>query len=180
MNYHSCGSEPQAGGTGRATKFAAILAASLLLASCADRKAQAPGKPPKQGPPRTVTLVPSGSGSNTTWMVRLDGGAPQNPETATTKIGHKVGPTKFTVNIAGNPADIQFKAQDPLTVWAGAKSAPQPGIDTQILGPILTDQGQLVFWDLNMGAAVKLSYSIHFEGDIPSVDPIIDNGGNEN
>ena len=124
-----------------------------------------------------VTLVPSGSGAGTTWMVRLNGGPPENPKTATTTIGKGTGPTKFTVNIAGNPANIKFRAQDPLSVWAGDKSTPQSGIDTQILGPILNNQGQLIFWDLNMGDPVKLSYAIHFDGNIPSVDPIIENGG---
>jgi hypothetical protein len=81
------------------------------------------------------------------------------------------------VNISGNPAGIQFHPQTPLTVWAGPKGTPQSGIDTQILGPVLTKDGKLVFYDLNMGDPVKLSYSIHFQGNVPSVDPIIDNGG---
>ena len=153
-----------------------ISAATLLLAGCESRKAQGPGKPPNPGPPKTVTLVPSGSGASTTWKVQLNGGAPQDPMTATTTIGKGAGPTKFTVNIAGNPAGINFRAQNPLTVWAGAKSAPQSGIDTQIVGPIM-EQGKLVFWDLNYGPQVTLSYAIHFEGNVPSVDPIIENGG---
>lgn len=160
----------------RMKTIAAISAATLLLAGCEARKALPPGKPPQPGPPQMVTLVPSGSGANTTWKVRLNGGAEQSPDTATTRINPGDGPTKFTVNIAPNPSGIEFRTQNPLSVWAGPKSPARSGIDSQIVGPVL-EQGKLVFWDLNYGAAVRLSYSIHFEGNVPSVDPIIDNGG---
>lgn len=158
-------------------KIAALSVAALLLAGCEARQAQTAGKPPNPGPPQIITLVPSGSGASTTWKVLLAGNSqPQDPDKATTVIGENVGPTKFTVNIAGNPAGIKFRAQNPLSVWAGPKFPAQSGIDTQIVGPIF-EQGKLVFWDLNYGPKVTLSYAIHFEGNVPSVDPIIENGG---
>jgi hypothetical protein len=161
----------------RMKTIAGISVAALLLAGCEARKAQTPGKPPNPGSPQTITLVPSGSGANTTWKVLLAGNPqPQDPDKATTVIPEGDGPTKFTVNIAGNPAGIKFRAQNPLSVWAGPKLPAQSGIDTQIVGPIF-EQGKLVFWDLNYGPQVKLSYAIHFEGNVPSVDPIIENGG---
>lgn len=164
-------------------KMAAISAAALLLAGCKaqqvqDNTAQPPPKAgtPNPGPPQIVTLVPTGTGANTTWKVQFPGKQPQDPKTARTEIDQGVGPTKFTVNIAGNPNDYKFRAQDPLAVWAGPKDPPQSGIDSQIIGPMF-EQGKLVFWDLNYGPAVDLSYSIHFEGNVPPVDPIIENGG---
>jgi hypothetical protein len=156
--------------------IAAISVVALLLAGCEARKAQTAGKPPNPGPPQIVTLVPSGSGASTTWKVQFPGKSPENPKTAKTIIAPNAGPTKFTVNIAGDPNLYKFRAQNPLSVWAGPKDPPKSGIDTQIVGPTL-EQGKLVFWDLNYGPPVKLSYSIHFEGNVPSVDPIIENGG---
>ena len=164
-------------GAKRIMGLAAILGGSLLLAGCEARKAQAPGKPPNPGPPQIVTLVPTGSGAATTWKVLLPGNPqPQDPDKAETVLGVGVGPTKFIVNVAGNPNDFKFRAQDPLSVWAGPKFPAKSGVDTQIVGVGL-EQGKLVFWDLNYGPKQKLSYSIHFDGNVPSVDPIIDNGG---
>jgi hypothetical protein len=109
--------------------------------------------------------------------VKLNGGGEENPDTATTTLTKGTGPTMFEVDIQGSTT-VSFKDQDALSVWTGSKSAPQAGINsTQILGPIITKQGKLVFWDLNQGDRVILNYSLHFNNGVPSVDPIIDNGG---
>jgi hypothetical protein len=110
--------------------------------------------------------------------VKLNGGGEENPNAATTHLGTGTGPTMFVVDIQGS-STATFKDPGGLSVWTGSKSTPQAGINsTQILGPIITKQGKLVFWDLNQGSSVTLNYSLHFnENGVPSVDPIIDNGG---
>ena len=181
------------------TKMAAISAATLLLAGCKAQQAQNNAAEqlqpnateqvhkagtPNPGPAQIVRLVPTGSGASTTWQVLLPGDSqPKNPKDAKTEIGQGVGPTKFAVMIAPNPNDIKFRTQDPLSVWAAGSdeelkgSPPKEGIDSkQIIGPLF-EQGKLVFWDLNYGDPVRLFYSIHFEGNVPPVDPIIENGG---
>jgi hypothetical protein len=137
-----------------------------------------PNNPPPPGPPQMVTLVPTGTGPNVTWMVQQNGQPPENPGQAKIRLEPGVGPTKFTVNIAGNPAGIKFRETGALSVWVGDKSAPQQGINSnQILGPVLAKDGTLVFYDLNQGDPVILNYALHFQGNTPSVDPIVDNGG---
>jgi hypothetical protein len=85
----------------------------------------------------------------------------------------------FEVDIQGpGSSTISFDDTNGLSVWTGSKSTPQAGINsTQILGPIITKQGSLIFWDLNQGGPVTLNYSLHFKNGVPPVDPIVDNGG---
>ena len=93
-------------------------------------------------------------------------------------VDHFLVADMFVVDIAGHPT-ASFKDPGGLTVWTGSKSAPQQGINsTQILGPVITKDGKLVFFDLNQGNPVTLNYALHFNNGVPSVDPIIDNGGN--
>ena len=136
-----------------------------------------PNKPMQPGPPQKVVLIPQQNQGQFVWKVSQNGGPPIDPGNASITIPKGTGPTQFTVSIAGNPANIKFKANNALTVWTGSKSAPQSGIDTQILGPVQTKDGDLVFYDLNQGDPVTLYYALHFEGTTPSVDPIVDNGG---
>jgi hypothetical protein len=157
-------------------KIAAIAAGALIVVSCGGPKVQNNGNPNQAGPSQKIHLIWKG----TEWKVKLNGGPEENPKTATTKLDSGVGPTMFEVNIeGGGPNPPTFKESGGLSVWAGDKSSPQSGVDsTQILGPVVTKQGKLVFWDLNQGDAVTLSYSLHFnEAGVPSVDPIIKNGG---
>ncbi len=166
------------GKTRRLKTIATVTVAALLVAGCGGPKMRTSGNPKQQGPTQTVQLKWKG----TEWKVKLNGGPEENPKTAETKLTANVtGPTMFVVDIDGSTAT--FKDPGGLTVWEGSKLTPQPGINsTQILGPIVfTDKHNkqtLVFWDLNQGGPVKLNYSLHFnEPGVPSVDPIIDNGG---
>lgn len=177
MDDLSYSSKVQTAVTGRMMALAAVLGGSLLLAGCEARKAQAPGNPPNPGPRQVVTLIPSGTAPNITWEVQFPGKQPQAPKTAKTILAQGVGPTMFVVQIAG-PQTLSFKDPGGLSVWegAGAKSSPQQGINSnQILGPIITKDGKLVFFDLNQGNPVTLNYALHFNNGIPSVDPIIEN-----
>jgi hypothetical protein len=112
-------------------------------------------------------------------MVALGANQPVKPAAAHSKIARCTGPTQFIVDIVGNTS-ASFKNQGSLDVWEGAnaKSQPKQGINsTQILGPVVTKDGKLIFYDLNQGNAVTLNYQINFNNSVKSVDPIMDNGG---
>ena len=142
-------------------KFAVVSVVALMLAGCGGPKVQ--GNPSQQG------QAP---------QVKLNSGPEVNPAAAKSTLALNTGPTMFVVDIAGHPT-ASFKDSGGLTVWTGSKSAPQQGINsTQILGPVITRDGKLVFFDLNQGNPVTLNYALHFNNGVPSVDPIIDNGGN--
>lgn len=158
--------------TGR-FQLAALCAAGLLLTSCGGRHAQGNGNPVKQGQAQDVHLIWN-PGQNK-WKVKLNNGQEQDPSAATTFLAQGTGPTMFVVDIAGKPAG--FKDPGGLTVWEGSKT--QPGGSTQILGPIITKQGKMVFYDLNQGGPVKIYYSINLDNG-ESIDPIIDNRGGGN
>lgn len=110
------------------------------------------------------------------WKVQLNGGGEMNPNAAKTTINKGDGPAIFIVDVAGQGAT--FRNPGGLSVWTGPKTNPAPpGVNsTQILGPVITSNGKMVFFDLNDGPAQTLNYAIHFTNK-PSVDPIIDNGG---
>jgi hypothetical protein len=169
----SCVSGLEASKTGR-MKIAAISAAALLVAGCGDRQMRA--NPTQQGTEQQVHLI--WKPATNEWKVKLNGGPEVNPGSAKTTLSKGTGPTMFVVDIAGHP-NASFKDPGGLTVWTGSKSAPQPGINsTQILGPVVAKDGKLVFFDLNQGDPVALNYGLHFNNGVKSVDPIIDNGGN--
>src|SRR5437763_9862671 len=126
---------PEAGGTRRLKTIALIGAGTLLLGGCgAPKVQQGDGNPPQQGPVQKIHLVWKG----TEWKVKLkDGGTEEDPKTAKTKISKGTGPTMFEVDVEGTIPPT-FKDPDGLSVWTGAKSTPQSGINsTQILGPIV-------------------------------------------
>jgi predicted small secreted protein len=175
MHGLTCATKPEAGRTGRLKTIAAIFAAALTLAGCNSApKAPGSGNPVQSGPTQKIHLV--WKQATNEWKVKLNSGGEENPNTAKTTLGNGIGPTMFEVDIQG-PTTVSFKDSGGLSVWTGSKSAPQAGINsTQILGPIITKQGNLIFWDLNQGGPVILNYSLHFNSG-PSVDPIIDNGG---
>ena len=172
------------------TKIALISAAALLVVGCDGKKepgnaagntvgntvAPGSGKPHGPGTGQQVDLIWK-QGTNS-WKVKLNNGPEQDPATATTSLALNVGPTMFTVNIGGSAT---FKDPGALDVWEGpgAKSSPQSGINsTQILGPIITKNGKtLIFYDMNYGSGVTINYRLNFNNGVPSVDPIIDNGG---
>ena len=155
-------------------KFALISVAALLLAGCEKATVQAGANPIAVGPDQMVHLI--WKQATQEWMVRLNGGPEVKPGDARTELKLNTGPTKFVIDVPGNQ-NPPFKPGTPLTVWTGDKMQPKPGIEgSQILGPIVTNDGKLVFYNLNQGAPVTLNYAIHFTG-LPSVDPIIDNGG---
>jgi hypothetical protein len=161
----------------------AIFGATLILAGCSPKATSGGGttnpnpNPVPPGQAQKIHLVWHKAGEY--WKVKLNDGGEEDPQTAETKIDKGVGPTMFEVDIQGAGSNnINFESDGGLSVWEGDKSAPKSGINsTQILGPIIDKHGNLIFWDLNQGAPVKLSYSIQFENGVPSVDPIIDNGG---
>ena len=163
----------------RHLKIGIVLAATLLLAGCEKRASQGGGNPVKPGQPQTVRLIWK-QGQNE-WKVSLNNG-PEEPATkATITLPEGTGPTMFTVDIAGK--QVGFKDPGGLTVWEEPKSGPPtsgpksgPPGSTQILGPIITKQGKMVFYDLNQGDPVTIHYSLNLD-DGNSVDPIIDNRG---
>lgn len=160
----------------RVAGVAAICAASLLVVGCRDRKLQN-GNPIQQGQAQQVHLIWKQGTSE--WKVKLNNGPEVSPASARSTLNAGTGPTMFVVDIAGHPT-ASFKDPGGLDVWPGdnAKSQPQQGINsTQILGPIVTKGGKLVFFDLNYGDKVTLNYRLNFNGSVPSVDPIVDNGG---
>jgi hypothetical protein len=170
---------PEARGAGRLKTIAALGAATMLLAGCGHKDVHSSnGNPLKPGAAQKVHLI----WKSGTWKVKFNGDPnEQDPKTAMTVLANGVGPTRFEVDIQKS-APATFK-DDGLAVWEGDKSNPQPGINsTQILGPIISaDRKTLIFYDLNQGGPVNLSYTLSFiEGGIPSVDPIINNGGGPN
>jgi len=170
--------------TERLKRMGTIVAATLILAGCAAPKSGGTGtgagggNPVNPGPPQKIHLV----WQTNQWKVSLNGGPPVDPATAKTDLARNtVGPTKFVVDIQGSNPRPTF-SNDPLWVWEGQgkKNSPQQGIKTtQILGPVMANDGTLVFWDLNQGDPVTLNYRFNFNGVIPPVDPIIDNGGHD-
>jgi hypothetical protein len=155
-------------------KFAVVSVVALMLAGCGGPKVQ--GNPSQQGQAQQVHLI--WKQATNEWKVKLNSGPEVNPAAAKSTLALNTGPTMFVVDIAGHPT-ASFKDSGGLTVWTGSKSAPQQGINsTQILGPLITKDGKLVFFDLNQGNPVTLNYALHFNNGVPSVDPIIDNGGN--
>ena len=175
MHGITCATSLEAGKTRRTKTFATIFAASLILADCGGPKTLGNGNPPKQGTAEEVHLI--WKQATNEWKVKLKNGPEVKPKDAITTLAKGTGPTMFVVDIAGNAAT--FSNTEPLTVWTGDKGQAKPGIEgTQILGPIFAKGGKLVFYDLNQGDPVRLNYAIHFnEAGIPSVDPIVDNGG---
>jgi hypothetical protein len=174
------------GRTGRMKTIAAIFGATLILAGCGGGTGQTGGggggggnpNPVQPGTDQKIHLV--WKKADNAWKVKLNGGPEEDPRTAKTELAKGVGPTKFEVDIqADGPSTISFKNPGGLSVWTGSKSTPQAGINsTQILGPTIDEHGHLIFWDLNQGDPVTLYYSLHFnEAGVPSVDPIVDNGG---
>lgn len=165
-------------GPGRLKKIAPLCAATLLLVGCGGHRTPGSGNcsPSKPGPSQQVHLIWTKTDG---WRVNV-GNGDQKPADAHSPVGHLIGPTQFTVDIQG-PTTASFKDPGGMDVWEGpnAKSAPQSGINsTQILGPIVTKNGkQLIFYDLNQGPGTTLNYQLNFDSG-PSVDPIIDNGGN--
>jgi hypothetical protein len=151
-------------------KIAMLCAATMLLAGCEKPGPRGGGNPVGPGQPQEVHLIWN-AGQNQ-WKVKLNNGAEQPPTNATIVLPEGTGPTMFTVDIAGKQA--AFKEPGGLTVWENSKSG-TPG-STQILGPIITKQGKMVFYDLNQGAAVKIYYSLNLDNG-ETVDPIIDNRG---
>ena len=173
-------------------KIAFICAAAILTASCGGGGGGGGGgqppaqrkKPPQAGGPQTVDLF--WKQSQNKWKVKLSGNPnEQDPKTAKTDLAPGTGPTMFQVNIHDHPT-ATFKASGGLTVWEGAGTggakAPPPATlgSTQIIGPIVTNNGKtLIFFDLNYGGPVTVNYALHFDGTVPSVDPIVENGGGE-
>jgi hypothetical protein len=176
-------------------KIAVVLAVTLFAAGCNGKQEQLHGKkPPAQGTTEKVHLI--WKQADNKWMVKLNGGPEVNPDQAKSEIKKDKGPRAFEVDIQG-PTNATFKTADGLTVWEGpvtpaGKKAPPPTSptgfgSTQIVGPVVSADGKtLVFVDLNYGDAVTLNYALHFnqptdpsKPKIPSVDPIIDNGGGE-
>lgn len=174
MHELTCATTLEARRATRIKTIAGIFAATLLLAGCGGPKVQGNGNPSKQGPAQDVHLI--WKQATNEWKVKLNNGSEVKPADALTTLAKGTGPTMFVVDIAGNSAT--FSDVEPLTVWTGDKGQPKQGIEgTQILGPILTKGGKLVFYDLNQGDPVTLNYSLHFNNGVPSVDPIINNGG---
>lgn len=181
MHRSACATKLEVGRTTRMTTVVAIFAGTLILAGCGAPKGPGSGggtggaKQVYPGTTQKIHLIWKGS----TWKVKLNGGPEEDPKTATISLGKGVGPTMFVVDIQG-PTSATFKDPGGLAVWTGSKSQPQSGINsTQILDPIVTDKKkQIVFGDLNQGNAVTLYYGLYFnESGVPSVDPIITNGG---
>jgi hypothetical protein len=162
--------------------LAMVGAATLMIAGCGAPKGGGTGNPPpnpvKAGDTQQINLI--WNKNKNEWKVKLPGDPnEQNPKTAETHLAKGVGPTMFEFDIQGSSPLPTFK-DGGLTVWEGDKTNPGAGKPTtQILGPIITNKGKLVFWDLNQGDPVRLGYSIQFNG-APDVDPIIDNGGGTN
>lgn len=158
------------------SKITAIAAAALLVTGCGkDQQANARRGPDYPGPSELVRLKWQG-GSQNQWKVDLKG-VEKAPKDAKTIIPQGDGPTMFVVDIDGHK-DATFKNPNGLSVWEGenAKSSPQQGINSdQIIGPIVTKDGRkLVFFDLNT-KKVTLNYALHFNNNVPTVDPIIEN-----
>ena len=177
----------KAGRTRRIRSVATLFAATLILAACGGGGTVQNGgggsgggkpNPVQPGPAQKVHLV--WKQATNSWKVKFNGNTnEEDPKTAKTKLDPGVGPTMFEVDIQGpGSSTFSFDDSNGLAVWTGSKSTPQTGINsTQILPPMITKQGTLIFWDLNQGDAVTLNYSLHFKNGVPSVDPIVDNGG---
>lgn len=145
---------------------------ALALTGCGDRQVRAGSNQIKT---ERVHLVWKG-GANP-WKVKLNGGGEMDPGAAKTVIAKGDAPTMFLVDIQGS-TPATFKNPGGLSVWSGPKLPTQQGINSdQIVGPVITNNGKLIFFDLNQGPPVALNYALHFNNGVPSVDPIIDNGG---
>ena len=162
----------------RPARVAAICAIAVGLASCGGgdngHQQQTSANPTKVSVERVQLKWIGGAKP---WKVKLNGGGDMDPDKAETKIAAKAGPVMFIVDITGKPGTT-FRNPGGLSVWTGPKLPTQSGISSpDIIGPIMAKNGKLIFIDLNQGPAVKLNYALHFDNGIPSVDPIIDNGG---
>jgi hypothetical protein len=163
--------------------IAMLGAAAMLLSGCGHKAVPEGGggnpNPVKPGAVQQINLI--WKKSTNEWKVKLPGDPnEEDPKSAVTHLAKGVGPTMFELDIQGSSPLPTFK-DDALTVWEGDKSNPGGGkATTQILGPVLTKKGTLVFWDLNQGDPVKVNYSLHFNNGVPDADPIIDNGGGTN
>lgn len=173
-------------------RIAVVCAVTMLAAGCNAKSDLRGKKPPEQGPSEKVHLI--WKQADNKWKVKLNGGPELDPDKARSEIKKDKGPRVFEVDIQG-PSNMTFLTSGALTVWegagpGGAKAPPPsaPGTNpTQIVGPsVATDGRTLVFVDLNYGDPVTLNYALHFKQPtdpsapkIPSVDPIIDNGGGE-
>jgi hypothetical protein len=177
-----CATRLQTRRTERLKKIALIFAATLVVAGCGkSQNVRGNGNPAGPGPTQKIQL--DWKQATNEWKVKLNGGNEQDPKTAHTPLTRNTtGPTKFEVSIDGGGSTPPTFASDALWVWEGKsqKSSPQNGIhSTQILGPVLANDGKLVFWDLNQGDGVTLNYQFNFQGGVTPVDPIIDNGGHD-
>jgi hypothetical protein len=172
----SCACEPGALGPAAVKKIVVVCAATMILAGCGHGGVRG-NNPPPAGPDQQVHLI--WKQATNEWMVKINNGPEVKPSDAHTPLPKGTGPTKVTVDIAGNTL-ASFKNSGGLSAWTtGSKLQPQNGINsTQILGPVVTKDGKLVFYDLNQGDAVTIYYSIHLDNSPkPDVDPIMDNGG---
>ena len=171
------------------TTIAVIAGATLIVTGCGAPRSgggngtgngggsasPCPPAPAAPGPDQQVHLV----WQSNDWMVALGTNPPVKPANAHSQVARCVGPTKFVLDIVGNTS-ASFMNQGALDVWEGdnAKSNRKQGINsTQILGPVITKDGKLVFYDLNQGNAVTLNYQLNFNNGVKPVDPIMDNGG---
>ena len=187
MGDRMCTTTPEAGTIKRRKVIAAIFAATLMVAGCSGPKGGGQGtttgngNPAKSGPTQKILLVWNKAKGE--WKVKLNGGNAQDPKSALTTLDRNTtGPTMFEVSIDGGGSAPPTFTDDALWVWEGKglKSSPKQGINsTQVLGPMMNNKGNLIFWDLNQGDAVTLNYQFNFKNGIPPVDPIIDNGGHD-
>src|SRR6478672_12031883 len=155
-------SATQAGRTRSMKKITVVLATTLLLSGCGAPKVRS-GNPGKPGPPEKVELV--WKQATNEWKVKLNGGSEQDPKSAHTNLAKNTGPTMFEVDIRGGGSSPPPFKDGGFSVWEGQgqKSVPQQGINTtQILGPVITKNGTLVFWDFNQGGPVTLNYQFNF------------------
>lgn len=158
----------------RPAKIAAACAAIVALAACGGGDKGVKTNPSQVKTERVHLIWKQATNS---WKVKLNGSGEMDPGVAKTVIGAGDAPTMFVVDIQGN-TNATFKNPGSLSVWVGPKLPTQSGINsTEIVGPVITGNGRLVFFDLNQGPKVTLNYAIHFNNGVPSVDPIIDNGG---
>jgi|SRR3954447_4820219 hypothetical protein len=172
MHGISCANTREAHGARRLKTIAALSVATVLV-GCN----QQPGSVRTQYTAEKVHLI--WKQATNEWKLKLNNGHEQNPASAKTTLAEDTGPTMFVVDIQ-NSAPATFKASGSLSVWHDSKAPGNEG-STQILGPIVTPDGKRLFFiDLNQGNAVTLYYGLKFnEAGIPSVDPIIDNGGGD-
>jgi hypothetical protein len=133
-----------------------------------------------------VNLIPVMNGNQfNKWEMSLNKGAPKGPGSYP-HIGVPQGPTAtITFTIVGNPnSTIAFAptvppppqpGSGPIYVQAG-NTKPTSGVDAQFAYTVSPDGKILTVTDTNQHSG-PYSYVLNFANNIPSVDPIIDNGG---